>query len=112
MKALKGSPLEVKEGEFLVIIGLSGSGKSTMLRCLNLLHEPTGGEIYYRGNLISGIKRNKSRLVKQKIGMIFSAFQFDPRYSVLKNALTGSLGANFVAASLLGWFKQEDKEKH
>lgn len=111
VKALKGVSFEVKEGEFLVIIGLSGSGKSTMLRCLNLLHEPTGGEIYYRGNLISGIKRNKSRLVKQKIGMIFQHFNLIPRYSVLKNALTGALGRTSVAASLLGWFKQEDKEK-
>ncbi|MBY0452466.1 MAG: ATP-binding cassette domain-containing protein, partial [Bdellovibrionaceae bacterium] len=47
VQALKGVSFDVKKGEFLVIIGLSGSGKSTMLRCLNRLHDPTGGEVIF-----------------------------------------------------------------
>lgn len=48
VQALKGVSFDVKRGEFLVVIGLSGSGKSTMLRCLNRLHHPTSGEVLYR----------------------------------------------------------------
>ena len=54
--ALKGVTFDVKKGEFLVIIGLSGSGKSTMLRCLNQLHDHTSGSIKFEGKEAIGLK--------------------------------------------------------
>ena len=54
--ALKDIQLKVQQGEFLVIIGLSGSGKSTLLRCLNRLHDPTSGEIIFRGKDVAHVQ--------------------------------------------------------
>ena len=91
VKALKGVSFDVKEGEFLVIIGLSGSGKSTLLRCINNLHEPTGGQILFKDRNITRLNKKDSRTLRSEIGMIFQHFNLIPRYSVLKNALTGAL---------------------
>jgi len=55
LSVLKGISCEIKKGEKVVIIGPSGSGKSTFLRCLNLLEEPTSGEVWFEGNLINAI---------------------------------------------------------
>lgn len=111
VKALKGVSFDVKEGEFLVIIGLSGSGKSTLLRCINNLHEPTGGQILFKDRNITRLNKKDSRTLRSEIGMIFQHFNLIPRYSVLKNALTGALYRTKIISSLFGFFRQEDKEK-
>ncbi|MCH2532898.1 MAG: phosphonate ABC transporter ATP-binding protein [Bdellovibrionales bacterium] len=111
VKALKGVSFDVKEGEFLVIIGLSGSGKSTLLRCINNLHEPTGGQILFKDRNITRLNKKDSRTLRSEIGMIFQHFNLIPRYSVLKNALTGALYRTPILSSLFGFFSQEDKDK-
>lgn len=111
VKALKGVSFDVKEGEFLVIIGLSGSGKSTLLRCINNLHEPTGGQILFKDRNITRLNKKDSRTLRSEIGMIFQHFNLIPRYSVLKNALTGALYRTKILSSLFGFFSQEDKDK-
>ena len=60
LEVLKGIDQNVEEGEVLCIVGPSGSGKSTMLRCINRLEEPTGGEIYIDGELIT--EKNLDRI--------------------------------------------------
>ena len=82
--ALNGCNLDIEQGEVVTIIGPSGSGKSTMLRSLNLLEEPTEGEIYFHGeNLTSkNIDINKHR---EKMGMVFQHFNLFPHKSVLEN---------------------------
>lgn len=109
--ALKGIDLKVKKGEFLVIIGLSGSGKSTLLRCLNRLHDPTSGEIYFKGQEVSKIEGSEVRKLRQRIGMIFQHFNLIPRQTVLENVLMGALGKMGSWKSIFGLFSEADHQK-
>ena len=68
----------------VVIIGPSGSGKSTILRCLNLLEEPTSGEIFFEGQNITAPDSNIDQ-IRQKMGMVFQSFNLFPHMSVLEN---------------------------
>lgn len=81
---LKGIDLEVEAGEKVVVIGPSGSGKSTFLRCLNLLEQPSSGEIYFEDRQI-----NQSQVdieaVRRQMGMVFQLFNLFPHLSVLEN---------------------------
>lgn len=81
-KVLKGINEMVDESEVLCIIGPSGSGKSTMLRCINHLEEPTSGEIYIDGELITDKNINK---VRKRMGMVFQSFNLFPHKTVLQN---------------------------
>ena len=77
---------EVYEGEIFVVIGLSGSGKSTLLRLINRLIEPTEGEVYVDGELISKMDKKQIRgLRRRKMGMVFQHFGLLPNRSVLSN---------------------------
>ena len=111
IRALDDVSLQAKEGEFLVIIGLSGSGKSTFLRCINRIHEPTEGSISFEGENVTFIKGQQLRQYRSKIGMIFQHFNLVPRRTVLTNVLTGSLAKNGIIRSILGLWSDEDKEK-
>lgn len=88
LKVLKGIDLTVKKGEVVSIIGQSGSGKSTMLRCLNLLEEPTGGDILYLGKSILARDFNPNSY-RTKVGMVFQHFNLFNNMSVLKNCMVG-----------------------
>ena len=81
---LKGVDLEIKKGEVVVIIGPSGCGKSTFLRTLNLLEQPTGGNIIFEGVNITDPKTDIN-IHRQKIGMVFQQFNLFPHMTVLKN---------------------------
>ena len=83
-KVLKGVNEHIKKGEVVVVIGPSGSGKSTFLRCLNLLDEPTGGEIIFEGKNITDKKVNINKL-REKMGMVFQQFNLFPHKTVLEN---------------------------
>jgi len=110
VQALKGVSFDVKKGEFLVIIGLSGSGKSTMLRCLNQLHPATGGQILFNGKDVTRLEKGELRWLRQKMAMIFQHFNLIERHSVIGNVLTGALGRTGILASFLGSFSAADKE--
>ena len=84
--ALDHCDLEVKKGEVVAIIGPSGSGKSTLLRSLNLLEEPTAGEIYFEGGELSSKKIDINRH-RQKMGMVFQHFNLFPHKTVLENIM-------------------------
>ena len=83
-EVLKGVNDHIKKGEVVVVIGPSGSGKSTFLRCLNLLEEPTKGEIIFEGENITdkNIDINK---IREKMGMVFQQFNLFPHKTVLEN---------------------------
>ena len=84
LQVLKGINIHVKKGEVVVVIGPSGSGKSTFLRCLNLLEEPTSGEIYYQEVSITS-KKNDIDTQRQKMGMVFQQFNLFPHMTILEN---------------------------
>lgn len=83
---LKGIDTTIKSGEVLVVIGPSGSGKSTFLRCLNLLEEPTDGEIIFEGTKINDKNCNVNAL-REKMGMVFQQFNLFPHMTVKKNIM-------------------------
>lgn len=84
IEVLKGIDTEIKKGEVVVIIGASGSGKSTFLRCLNLLEYPTGGQIYLDGTDITD-EATDINIHRQKMGMVFQQFNLFPHMTILKN---------------------------
>ena len=83
---LKDISLQVRKGEVISVIGSSGSGKSTMLRCINLLEVPSGGNIYYNGSDIESgeIKLNEYRT---KVGMVFQQFNLFNNMTALDNCI-------------------------
>jgi phosphonate transport system ATP-binding protein len=110
-RALRDISFEVKRGEFLVIIGLSGSGKSTLLRCINRLHDPTSGEIWFRDQDIAHIQGKKVRELRTRVAMIFQHFNLIPRHTVLSNVLMGRLGYTPTLKSIFKLFSQKDIEQ-
>ncbi len=83
-EVLKGIDQHIKKGEKVVVIGPSGSGKSTFLRCLNMLEEPTGGEIIFDGIKLTDKDTNLD-LVRQRMGMVFQHFNLFPMKTVRQN---------------------------
>ncbi len=90
VEVLKGVNAEIKKGDVMVVIGASGSGKSTFLRCLNRLEEPTGGKIFFEGTDITDPSVNIN-LHRQKMGMVFQQFNLFPHMTVMKNLTIGSI---------------------
>ncbi len=86
IQVLNGIDQTIEKGEKVVIIGPSGSGKSTFLRCLNLLEQPTSGEVWFEGTLINDPKCNVNAL-RQKMGMVFQHFNLFPHLTVLENIM-------------------------
>lgn len=89
-QVLKGVNAEIHKGDVMVVIGASGSGKSTFLRCLNLLEEPTGGKIFFEGTDITD-KNVNINLHRRKMGMVFQQFNLFPHMTVLKNMIIGPM---------------------
>ncbi len=99
---LNGISETIEKGEKVVVIGPSGSGKSTFLRCLNLLEEPTGGEIWFEGENITD-KNTDINKIRCKMGMVFQQFNLFPHLSVLENIT--------LAPIKLGLMKKEQAEQ-
>ena len=88
-EVLKDINFSVNKGDVTCIIGSSGSGKSTMLRCINLLEEPTGGEIIYNGQNILETKNIPA--YRAKVEMVFQSFNLFENMTVLKNCMIGQM---------------------
>ena len=76
---------EVEKGDIFGIIGLSGAGKSTLVRCLNLLEQPSSGEVFVNGQSLTTLKKSELRMARRKIGMIFQHFNLLMQRNVLDN---------------------------
>ena len=99
---LKGINETINKGEQVVVIGPSGSGKSTFLRCLNLLENPTKGEIFFNGEEITSPKCDINKM-RQNIGMVFQHFNLFPHLTIKQNIT--------LAPIKLGKMSKEDADK-
>ena len=105
LEVLKGIDLSVARGEVIAIIGVSGSGKSTMLRCVNLLEEPTGGMIVFDGRPVEygdagggWLRRGRARAaLRAEIGMVFQQFNLWPHKTVLDNVVEAPMIVKGIA---------------
>lgn len=102
LQVLKDVTVDIYKGDVVCVIGASGSGKSTFLRCLNLLEEPTEGQILFEGTDITD-KRTDINKHRQKMGMVFQQFNLFPHMTVLQNIT--------FAPVKLGLMNQQDAEK-
>ena len=102
LEVLKGINEQIRKGEVVAVIGASGGGKSTFLRCLNMLEEPTGGKVIFEGNVLDS-KSTNLNLHRQKIGMVFQQFNVFPHLTVLDNIT--------ITPILEKKIKKEDAEK-
>ena len=100
---LNGVTVDIYRGDVVCVIGASGSGKSTFLRCLNRLEEPTGGQILFEGTDITSPKANIDKH-RQKMGMVFQQFNLFPHMTVLENLTLAPI-------KLQGRKKEENEEE-
>ena len=111
LEVLKGIDLTVQSGETVVILGSSGSGKSTMLRCVNFMEDPTEGRIFLKGELIGSERGGKMTYreaelcaLRARIGMVFQHFNLFPHMTVIENVMEGQV-------IVLGRGKAEARDK-
>lgn len=90
LEVLKGIDEHIEKGEVVVVIGPSGSGKSTFLRCLNLLEEPTDGQVIFEGQDITDKTADISQ-IRQKMGMVFQQFNLFNNLSIMENITVGPI---------------------
>ena len=101
LEVLKGITTEIHQGEVVAIIGASGSGKSTFLRCLNLLEEPTKGEVIFKDQNLTTKDDKKFNInkVREHIGMVFQHFNLFPNMTVLENITLAPMNVKGISKS-------------
>lgn len=109
VKALQGVTCQIEQGEFVAIIGLSGAGKSTFIRCINQMITVTSGDIIVNDANVTTLKGNELRQFRRKIGMVFQSFNLVKRTTVIKNVLTARAADMPLWKSILGLYTKEDK---
>lgn len=93
--ALNNINLKIEDGDVFGIIGLSGAGKSTLVRCINLLEKPTSGSVIIDGEDLTTATKERLRIIRRKVSMIFQQFNLLQQRSVLKNVeLAGEIGGD------------------
>lgn len=105
---LKDISLRFEKSELVAIIGPSGTGKSTLIRCVNRLVEPTSGAILLDGKNLVTLKGRALREARRRIGMVFQEYNLVERLTVMENLLTGRLGYTNAFNAWLRRFTQED----
>ena len=108
---LKNISFEVSGCSTVAIIGPSGTGKSTLLRCINRLIDPTSGSIVVAGHEITRLSGKDLRLARHHVGMVFQEFNLVERLSVIENVLCGRLGFVPVWRAWLRKYSQEDIDR-
>ena len=108
-EALKHINLTIDQGEFVAIIGLSGAGKSTILRCINRMHDITKGELTVDGVDVDALKGKTLRRSRRKVGMIFQSFNLVSRSTAIKNVLTADVPDMNFFRVLFGIFTKDQK---
>lgn len=109
--AIEDVNLSVGRGQFVSIIGKSGAGKSTFLRCVNKLITPTSGSVVFDGQDMAQLRGGKLRRARRKVSMVFQHYNLVSRSTAIENVLQGRLGYKNSLAGALGLFSDEEKEK-
>ena len=107
---LKGIDLDFAEQGMTAIIGPSGTGKSTLVRVINRLVDPTEGAILFKGEDLAKVEGRRLREARRRIGMVFQEYNLVERLSVMENLLTGRLGYLSPLKAWLRRFSPEDIE--
>jgi phosphonate transport system ATP-binding protein len=107
-QGLKDINIKINEGEFVVIVGLSGAGKSTFIRSINRLVTPTNGELLVEDEDILKLNGKGLRSLRTKVGMIFQNYNLVKRSTVMKNVVAGRLGHTGTLRSILNLYSKED----
>jgi phosphonate transport system ATP-binding protein len=107
--AVDGVDLTIGPGEFVVILGRSGAGKTTFLRALNRLVEPTAGSVHVGDRAVTGADPTALRVIRRQMGMVFQQFNLVRRASVIDNVLAGRLGWSPTLPTLFGRFSADDR---
>ncbi|WP_305069086.1 amino acid ABC transporter ATP-binding protein [Limosilactobacillus kribbianus] len=94
---LKDITEEVDKGQVICVIGPSGAGKSTFLRCLNALEQPTGGQVLFEGQDLTGMSDKELDQIREKMGMVFQSFNLFPNMTVLKNIMIAPVKVKGIA---------------
>lgn len=110
IRAVDDVSIEVPQGDILGIIGSSGSGKSSLLKTINLLNRPSSGHIYLDEKDITDYKGKNLRNIRREIGFVFQDYNLIEKSSVLQNVLIGRLGYKSSLKSIFGIFNDEDYE--
>ncbi|MCL2363056.1 MAG: phosphonate ABC transporter ATP-binding protein [Defluviitaleaceae bacterium] len=110
-EVLHGIDLNIEAGEFVVVIGPSGAGKTTLVRCINRLIDPTAGEIFFDGQFTLGLRGNRLRKLRAQMGMIFQDYNLIYRSNVMQNVLHGRLGQMPFYRSALGLYARDDLQQ-
>lgn len=115
VEVLKGINIKINKGDIVAVIGVSGSGKSTFLRCLNCMEDPTGGSIIFRGENIADMKVDINEH-RQHMGMVFQHFNLFNNKTVLQNIMLAPVHVRCKGLKL--WdtkakkaIKEEEKER-
>ncbi|MCC6920939.1 MAG: phosphonate ABC transporter ATP-binding protein [Alphaproteobacteria bacterium] len=108
-RALDDVSLTFQPGEFVGIIGRSGAGKSTLLRCINRLHEPTAGKVFFNDTDVTALKGAALRQWRADCAMIFQQFNLSGRLDVLTNVLVGRLQKRSTLSSLFMLFSEDER---
>ncbi|API72795.1 MULTISPECIES: phosphonate ABC transporter ATP-binding protein [Leuconostoc] len=109
VKGLQDINLEIEDGEFVGIIGMSGAGKSTFIRTINRLNNITEGKLTVDGVEISNLKGKALRRFRRKIGMIFQSYNLVPRITVIRNVMSSLVPDMSLWRVILGLFSKDDK---
>lgn len=110
-KGLKNINVQIAQGEYVAVIGLSGAGKSTFIRCINRMHDITKGELIVNQTNVHQLRGKEIRQLRRNIGMIFQSFNLVTRSTALKNVLVSFVPEMPLWRKLLGIFTQDEKRK-
>ena len=108
---LRGISLTLPGRGMTAIIGPSGTGKSTLIRCINRLVEPTSGQILFMGQNLAQLRGRQLRAARRRIGMVFQEYNLVERLTVMENLLSGRLGYVPVWRAWLRKFPQKDIDR-